>query len=643
MTGLAWGHYQDYLLGRWDRHEHWDDAQRHADGTPKLHGPDIPYMVPSEAYGSYLESLLAQAIAAGVEAIYLEEPEFWSYTGYGPGFERAWEARYGSPFRDPAVDPQSYVLAAELKHALYRELIERLCAAVKRISSALPDGAIPCYVATHSLLNYAHWRIVSPVSALRAIEHCNGAILQVWSFTARSQVMYEGTRAERLLEVAYLEYGSGLELIRGSDRRLWFLADPVEDRPQHGWDFYRSGYHATIVASLLHPEVSAYEVMPWPMRVFTGLFPRRPDGPPGDPIPGAYASELLAIANALSNMPDAPLSWDCGTQGVGVLMADSLMFRRGGPEQDDPELSAFYGLALPLLCAGIPVQPVSLETVSAIGVPREVRVLLLSYDGMTPPDARAHERLAAWVRDGNGLIMFGAANGPYETLPAWWNTPSDRRGPWPHLHALLGISAEPGIHAVGRGVASVIPDGPIALARAPEGANRVRAGLREVLVALRHDAPVYKEQAYLTLRRGPYLLAAALGLPANGGAEDPVVRIEGRFVDMFDGDLPVRDGLSLRAGEHTFLLDVDRVSHDAPAILAAAARVSDVSVERRRLTFQLSGPIHTVAVTRLLLPTMPLSAWAGGEAIAVSWDPATSTAVLRQPNIPDGVPYTIEW
>ncbi|MDB5058379.1 MAG: hypothetical protein JWO59_1851, partial [Chloroflexi bacterium] len=391
MTGLAWGEYQDYLLGRWDGQVHWDNAQRLADGTPKQHGQDIPYMVPCESYGAYLESLLKVAIEAGVEAVFLEEPEFWSFTGYGPGFEQAWLARYGTPYRDPDSDPEAFSLAAELKYVLYRDLIERLCNAVKRESAARPGGPIPCYVATHSLLNYAHNRIVSPMSSLREIQHCDGVIVQTWSHTARSQALYEGVRSERMFEVAFLEYCSGLELARDTKRHTWFLADPVEDSPDYGWDRYRSGYETTIAASLFFPAVGAYEVMPWASRIFTGRYPRRRDRPPGDTIPAHYASELLAVANALSNMPGGPVIWDCGTRGIGVLTADSLMFRRGGPDQDDPELSAFYGLALPPLMAGMPVRPVSLETVATIGVPPNLRVLLLSYDGMTPPNAAAHE------------------------------------------------------------------------------------------------------------------------------------------------------------------------------------------------------------------------------------------------------------
>jgi hypothetical protein len=643
MTGLAWGHYQEYLLGGWDGEVHWDDAQRLADGSAKQHGPDIPYMVPCELYGAYLESLLKTAIDAGVEAIFLEEPEFWSYTGYGLGFERAWVERYGTPYLDPSSSAEAFSRAAELKYNLYRQLIERLCNAVTRHSAGRPGGLIPCYVATHSLLNYAHNRIVSPMSSLRQMENCGGMIAQTWSHTARSQVLYEGRRAEHLFEVAFLEYGSALELARDSKRRLWFLADPVEDSPVHGWDRYRSGYEKTVVASLFYPEVGGYEVMPWPSRVFTGRYPRRPEGPPGDLIAPGYASELLTIANALTTMPGGPITLDCGTFGLGVLMADSLMFRRGGPDQDDPELSAFYGLALPPLMAGMPVRPVSLETVATAGVPPNLRVLLLSYDGMTPPNAAAHERLAAWVHAGHALLLFGEANGPYETLPGWWNEPDQHYGPWPHLHRLLGIGGETGTYRVGSGVVIAVREGPIALARQAAGATLVRSLIRVAVEALGPSAPVYREQAYMTMRRGQYLLATAMtSAPANVTTGN-VTHISGRFIDMLDGNLALRDGISLPAGSCAFMLDLDQVPRGTPAVLAASGRVENVWAEARSLRFSVSGPTNTWAVTRVMLPEAPTRVWAGSAVIDSVWDKDTQTALLRQNNIPAGVAYRIEW
>ena len=78
---------------------------------------------------------------------------------------------------------------------------------------------------THSLLNYAHWRIVSPESALLGIEDCDGIIAQVWTGTARTPNVYQGVRKERTFEMAFCEYASAAALARHTDLRVWLLSD----------------------------------------------------------------------------------------------------------------------------------------------------------------------------------------------------------------------------------------------------------------------------------------------------------------------------------------------------------------------------------------------------------------------------------
>lgn len=681
MTGLAWGEYQDYVLGRWDGHDHRDEAQFQANGKPKQHGADMPYMVPTETYAAYLDALLRPAIDSGVEGIFLEEPEFWSYTGYGPAFERAWQDRYGEPWRDPAADPLAWTMAARLKHHLYHELVARLCAAAKAYA-ATRGRAVRCYVATHSPLNYTAWGIVSPELSLRAIPEVDGCVVQTWSFTARSQTTFEGRARERLFPVAFLEYGTGVELARGTDRHLWFLTDPVEDRPNQTWESYRRGYQATVAAALCWPEVGAYEVMPWPGRVFTRSYPHRTDDPGGTQIPPLYAAEVLAVANALRAMSTEEAEWDSGTREVGVLFANSMLFRRGGPQAGDPTLSAFHGLALPLLLAGMPVRPIGMETLAGAGVPPDVRALLLSYDGMTPPDAASHQALAQWVRAGGALLCFGAGDGPYETLPDWWNDDErgddpwhrllqrpgrerDRRGPWPDLFARLDAGAAPaaGLHRVGRGVVLVEPRGPIALAADAGGAATVRARLRDALRALGPGAPAYREQAHLLLRRGPYLIAALL---AEGSGVAPL-HLRGRFVDLFDGTLPIRAEVVLAPGDCALLIDLDRLrrgpfqsssptaDNAAPSpmtsdgaalsacVVAAAARIEEETVADRALRFRAIGPTGTTAAIRVRLPAPVTRATAGDMPVEAAWDAASGTALLRQANAPDGLRFEIAW
>ena len=681
MTGLAWGEYQDYLLGRWDGQIHWDEAQYRVDGTPQQHGADIPYMVPTEGYARYLAGLLHRAIDEGVEAIFLEEPEFWSFTGYGPAFERAWQAAYGHPWRDPQGDPIAFEMAARLKHHLYHDLVARLCGDVKDYSAGRPGGPVRCYVATHSPLNYTAWAIVSPELSLRRIPECDGMIVQTWSFTARSQTVYEGRTRERILPVAFLEYGSGVELARDSDRHLWFLSDPVEDRPNQGWDQYRTGYERTLVASLLWPEVGAYEAMPWPGRVFTGRYPRGADA---QPIPQEYATILLTVANALRAIPEGPLEWDCGTRGVGVAISYSMMFRRGGPRAGDEQLSWFYGLALPPLLAGMPVRPIALEnapmpaaTGSATGEhgADALGVLLLSYDGMTPPGSEAHQALADWVAAGGALICYGLGDGPYETLPGWWNDGAGDKGPWPDLHSRLGLPDRPdgGLYRVGLGVVVVEHDSPIDLADNPGGATRVRGQIRWALAALGREEE-YRESPYLLLRRGPYAIAAAMEEAPGTSPDGPVLRLRGRYVNMLDAALPVIGEVALLPGEHALLLDLDRLESGLfagglesarsgaeeqagvavdqtgsdglgrPAcVVAAAARIEEEQTSDRTLRFRATGPAGTWAAIRVRLPAAPMDVSAGGAALDAAWDAGSGTALLRHPNAPEGVAFSLRW
>jgi len=151
---------------------------------------------------------------------------------------------------------------------------------------------VRCYVPTHSLINYAHWCIVSPESSLAKLDGCDGYIAQVWTGTARTPNHFRGVRRERTFETAFLEYGAMQNLVRATGRSVWYLNDPVEDNPRHDWTDYRGNWESTLVASLLQPEVWQYEVAPWPERIFGGKYPR--DAKPEDrrAIPPEYASEL---------------------------------------------------------------------------------------------------------------------------------------------------------------------------------------------------------------------------------------------------------------------------------------------------------------------------------------------------------------
>jgi hypothetical protein len=222
-------------------------------------------MCPGEGFGRFLAKGVKRAMDAGAEAIHLEEPEFWVRGGYSEGFKREWRSYYNEDWVAPHTTPDAQYRASQLKYFLYRRALSQVFDFVKT-ENARTGRKVKCYVPTHSLINYAHWKIVSPESSLARVG-ADGYIAQVWTGTSRTPNVYQGVTRERTFETAFLEYGAMMNVVRGGGGTVWFLNDPVEDNPDHSWEDYRTNWESTLTASLLWPRVWRYEVMPWPERM----------------------------------------------------------------------------------------------------------------------------------------------------------------------------------------------------------------------------------------------------------------------------------------------------------------------------------------------------------------------------------------
>ncbi|WP_263384918.1 hypothetical protein, partial [Granulicella arctica] len=572
-------------------------------------GREVPYIAPSISYGRFLAKGVEAAIDAGAEAIYLEEPEFWARAGWSDSFRREWQDYYHEPWQAPDSSPDAQYRASKLKYFLYQRALAQVFDAVKKYGAA-QHRTIPCYVATHSLINYAQWNIVSPESSLLDVG-ADGYIAQVWTGTAREPNLYDGKLQERTFETAFLEYGALDNIARSSGKPIWYLNDPIEDNPRHSWPDYRTNWESTLVASLLQPAVSRYEVLPWPDRIF-GLNSKRPSTEPSptspDPIrtliPKEYETELQTVFHALGEMqqPPSAIHWEsAGTQGIGILVSDTLMFQRAAPEPSDTTLSHFYGLALPLLRRGIPVQPVQIETTYHGSAPSGslagYKVLFLTYDGQKPPSPAFHTALAAWVKSGGLLIVLDDDEDPYNHAKDWWNTaPNSFETPRDHLFQTLGLSPDAkGLNAVGGGHVLFDPQSPATLAALPTGSTTVLALLQQGAAAT--HLPLIEKPA-LILRRGPYVIAA--GLAPLSGDNSASVTVHGDLINLFDPNLAETSTFPITSGTRAFLLDVNTFPSSTRRILAASAKISDVQASPHALHFQAEGIDQTNAIIRIL-------------------------------------------
>lgn len=640
MTGIAWGGYQDYFTGKWDGKWHLDEGQKTMRGDTIWHGHLIPYIVPTKNYLKYFkERQIKPVIDAGIDAIFLEEPEFWARSGYSESFKREWKDYYGFDWRPQHESAENTYLSNKLKYHLYYRALDEAFTYAKQYGRE-KGMDVRCYVPTHSLLNYSQWQIVSPEASLASMENCDGYIAQVWTGTSREPNYFNGKARERVFETAFLEYGCMESMTRPTGRKMFFLTDPIEDRAKD-WQDYKRNYQATFTAQLLYPQIADYEVMPWPDRIYEGLYRVSANSKEKARIPRFYSTQMQVMINTLNNMPlsDNRVS---GSQGVSVLMANSLMFQRS-PQPvegyDDPQLSNFYGEALPLLKRGIPVSVVHIENTGYADTWKNTKVLLMSYSNMKPLDAEYHKHIAQWVADGGQLIYSGRDDDPYQSVLEWWNqNGNEYKAPSEHLFELMGMprNAAEGTYEYGKGKVYVLRHDPKEYVLEKGGDAKLMETVREAYGKLDIKNSFY-------LERGCYTLAAVVD---ESEAGDSPLTLKGKFIDLFDPELPVLREKTIKPGEQAFLFDISRVKDKKqPQVLAAASRQYDEQCTANSYSFVAKSPAQTSNVMRILLPKKAKSVKVEGTKDC-TWDWNSNdlnTLLLKFENNPDGVKVDITW
>jgi len=638
MTGIAWGGYSKYFSGKWDGKPHMDEGQKDMKGSIINHGPGSPYIVPTLNYLKYFkETQIKPVIDAGISEIFLEEPEFWAYAGYSESFKREWQEFYGFPWRPQHLSAENTYLSNKLKYHLYYRALDEAFTFAKEYGEE-KGLDIRCYVPTHSLINYSMWHIVSPEASLASMKNCDGYIAQVWTGTSRVPNYFNGIRKERVFETAFLEYGCMESMTRPTGRKMFFLTDPIEDA-RKDWVDYKKNYQATFTAQLLYPQIADYEVMPWPDRIYEGLYRVSANSEEKARIPRFYSTQMQIMVNTLNSMPLSKNKVS-GNQGISILMANSLMFQRSlEPVEgyEDPQLSNFFGLTLPLLKRGVPISITHLENSGYADTWKDVKVLLMTYSNMKPLDPKAHQDLADWVKQGGTIIYCGRDNDAYQNVLEWWNQNGNTySAPSQHLFQLMDMpeKAEAGEYKYGKGHIYVIRQDPKEFAMQSEGDQTLLKTIEQAYGKL-----TYKNHFYL--ERGPYVMGAVVD--ESDISKEPLV-LKGNYIDLFDPNLPCLKQKVVNPDEQTFLFNIDAVKNKRqPQVLASASRQYDEQIGKRLYSFTAKSPAETTNVMRILLPKQPKDIKVSTQPFTSEWDKDTHTLFLQFENNPDGVQVNIKW
>jgi hypothetical protein len=647
MTGIAWGSYYDYFLGKWDGKNHLGVGQVTQKGDTIFHGKNMPYVVPVQSFIDYMKTaVVKRVIDAGITTIFLEEPEFWARSGYSQPFKEEWQKYYGFPWRPQDASAENTYLSSKLKYQLFYNAIKQVSNYAKEYGKSKGKD-VKVYIATHSLVNYSSWQIVSPEASLASLPGIDGYIAQVWTGTSREPTYFNGQRKERVFENAFLEYGSMVSMTAPTGRKLFFLTDPIEDWPRD-WADYRKNYEATFTAEILYPMIDNYEVMPWPERIYTRPY-KLAHSDSSVLIPKYYSTQMQIMINVLNNMPLSP-NKVTGVNNIGVLMSNSLMFQRFPTHNgfEDPQFSNFYGQTLPLLKRGIPVQTVHMENLVYPQTLKNIKVLVMSYSNMKPNSPQVHKYLANWVRKGGVLIYCSRDDDPYQSVMEWWDTKGNKfTAPSQHLFKLLDIGngSNPKGYKVGKGMVYVVRQDPKEFVLQP---NTDADYVKLVKHAYNKDAHQGKieDKNSLYLERGPYDIISVM----DENTDSKPYTVKGPVIDLFDPQLPVLTEKVVNPDEQSLLYDLKRVVNKTkPQVLASASRIYNEQITPGSYSFVAKSPINTLNSMRVLLPSQPkgiVVTDSNGNTIAdvkTSWDKSTNTLYMGFDNNPNGITVHIKW
>jgi hypothetical protein len=131
------------------------------------------------------------------------------------------------------------------------------------------------------------------------------------------------------------------------------------------------------------------------------------------------------------------------------------------------------------------------------------------------------------------------------------------------------------------------------------GLDSERVFVEKVRATLVAAGGKWREANHLVLRRGKFLVAAGLDESTD---QTPLV-IPGRFINLFDSELVVHDGVKINPGSRYFLVDLGRVANGTPQVIASACKTLVQENNPKTLKLVVEGVEDTPAVVLLYCPS----------------------------------------
>jgi hypothetical protein len=251
------------------------------------------------------------------------------------------------------------------------------------------------------------------------------------------------------------------------------------------------------------------------------------------------------------------------------------------------------------------------------------------------------------VKSGGVLIYVGNDSDSYNKISSWWNSGKNNySSPAAHLFEVMGLSgrvntlkrrsrrlnqiARPtseGIYEVGRGVFAFYNENPAMCAREPDYANYLRTFVYDA--AARKNI-LFKEKNHFMLRRGPYKIISVMD---DDNKENFVLK--GNFINLLSPGLEYEKVIIAEPGENLLLYDLDAKRDEDTEILAISARVENLIIEPKSMSFTAKAPSGITCVCRIYI-SYSCSVTVDGAEVLSEKDPLKKTLFFKFEGNPAG-------
>ena len=659
-----------------------DQVMTFKDGTKWVHSGTVYYIMPNEEWTEYLWSMVEVALdAADLKAIVFEEPDLSRNSGYSECFKREWQKYYDEPWQDQTSSPEAMYKSQRLKIHLLESMMRTL---VERIKQKSPETKV--YIATHSTLSYNVVTFsgadgtVSTVNHMLATGLIDGIIGQTWSDTAGATLTQDGNTFVDHFMASYFGYASYVD--SAGDHDLFTLADPVGDgigKDGRTEQHYYELYFDTIAAQMLQPSINRHQVVVWPERSF-------------EAASQDYRIVQLSVMKAQKEAAGKEAVQSAGTPGISYVLSDSLSYvdnknQSWAPSSND----SVMGMTLPLISDGIPLTITAMENIKSVDDLAGINVLLLSFDAQKPMNETACNVIAEWIKQG-GVCLYVGGHDAYDDMKnVWWgegSSPlqalldklelditvedmqlsSDARMDWlgdgkqaalesmvcstsynrfyscfdGDVNAILDLDG----HAVG--IDEEIGKGHLIALSLPSALLTKTAGGSEVMRKLAEYACGYTDYKYdpttlMWSKKGNVVAAYSIGQKNV---------LTGRYIDLFDAQLPIYTHYVMEADDSALLYDItDLKVTDTPVVAFSGGNITVDEVTRDKTHYIVECPLGATVATRLIAPdglypqSIKAQNYKGNIKVDAfcAWDSETDSLLVRVQGVNRGTYVTVEW